>query len=638
MTTNRKPSSRLTPSRPAPSRLTTPRLAVPRGSDSAAHAYGALSTAPPLSSFSRRRFLQGALAAGAMSTIPMWMFADRAEASPLGPDERVLVIFLLAGGNDGLNMVIPATDGRYQDARGDLAIAAEDALPMEGGLFLHPNMSNVASLYAAGEVAVVQGVGDPADDLSHFSSMARWMNGSSAGPQGLAPTGWVGRYLDNANLGQYAGIAIGDGGIPLHMRGDVSEITALPSGGSLLGADTNLPLNAASAVFTQIRDGDTGLGFWGETVAAAFGDAVDAAQTVTPIYADGLDDGYGIVRTMQLAGRLINLDVGTRILTVTLGGFDQHDEQLGTHAGRLLLVDQGIAAFFSTLDPAFADRVTMMTFSEFGRSFTANDSLGTDHGTASTSLVIGAPVRGGIYGEQPSFNPARLDNNGDLQHTVDFRSVYATMIDDWIGGDSVPVLGAQYETISNLFLAPDAIPTNPGDACANPTIVGVLEPGQTGAVIYGTAGDDVIVGTSGQDEIHGRSGNDIICAGPGNDLVIGGGGDDVLFGEGGADLLSGGTGHDVAYGNSGGDRIRGGAGNDRLFGNSGADRIAGHGGDDIIHGNQDNDWLSGGLGKDTLFGGDGTDEVHGGQDDDSLFGGAGTDSLFGGPGQNVVEQ
>jgi len=397
------------------------------------------------------------------------MFAQRANAAPLGPNERVLIVFVLGGGNDGLNMISPATNGYYQDARGGLAIDPSAALSIDNDLFLHPSMSNLHQRYQAGDVAIVQGVGDPVDDHSHFSSMARWMVGTAGAINQSSPTGWAGRYLDDANHGEYAGLVIGDGGVPLHMVGRSADVTALPTWGGLLGTGTEPWEIAQSETIQRIRDGSTGLGAWGELVAGTFGGAMDAAQVVKPIYGEGLPDG-GAVRDLELAARLVNLDIGARVITVVKGNFDQHDDQLGIHAQNLADVDLGIERFFSTLDPALADRVTLMTFSEFGRSFSANNSRGTDHGTASASLIVGAPIKGGLYGQMPSFTDR--DELGDLKHTVDFRSVYATMVEGWMGGDARENLGADYELL-DVFDAvapePTATPVVPTPTPVPPT-------------------------------------------------------------------------------------------------------------------------------------------------------------------------
>lgn len=576
----------------------------------------------------RRLFLQGLLSAGALAGIGISASPPSAGATFAGPaDDHVLVVIMMNGGNDGLDMVIPATNSHYQTARGALALGPSP-LPVNESLWFHENLPGISARFGAGEVAVVQGISDIPPDLSHFESMARWMSGHSSG---VTPTGWLGRWNDDANTGDFDIVNIGDAGIPRHLRGTETEAVGLPSAGIIVSPYAT---PWATPYFDQLVSlGAAGAGGGlRDHMASAMANAIGAGAVMTPVL--GGAPASGLQRDMTIAANAINLDVGIRVASVSFGDFDTHQAHPDTHPGLMLELDQAIAAFYATLNPALVEKVIIMTVSEFGRSFTANDSAGLDHGTASTSLVIGPNVKGGLYGAQPSFTD--LDVAGDLKPEVDFRSLYGSVITDWLGGDSSAILGGAYENL-DIFEPVNVIPTNPNDACANPTIVGVLNPGETGAVIYGTRGDDVILGTSGQDEIHGRLGDDIICGGGGDDLLIGGDGDDVLFGQGGSDLLSGGRGNDVAYGNSGNDRIRGGGGNDRLYGHGGADRIAGHSGNDVIHGNDGNDWLSGALGNDVVSGGGGDDEVHGGQGDDNVSGGDGNDLVYGGPGTNVIE-
>ena len=389
--------------------------------------YRSLSTRPDRAGVARRTFLQGLLATGVLSATGLQWLRNAPIASALGPDDRILVVVLMGGGNDGFSMVIPAEDGRYQSARGSLAIQPNEAIALESGVYLHGNLSGLAARYAAGEVAVVRGLGDPFDDRSHFSSMARWMRGASdSSPIGF--TGWLGRWLDGAGLSDLGGISVGDGGAPLHIRGATSQVTALSTYGNLYGASVEpWEVPAIDALLEIGRVGPGGV--WPNRVASATASAIAKASEVAPIYRDDLPE-RGIQRDLALAAEAINLDVGARIVTVAFGDFDTHDDHRPRHEALMLAFDQAVTEFFTRLNPTFADRVTLMTFSEFGRSWTANGSAGVDHGTASNALVIGRPVRGGLYGATPSFDT--FDLYGDLESTVDFRSYYATILDGWL--------------------------------------------------------------------------------------------------------------------------------------------------------------------------------------------------------------
>ncbi|RMH69598.1 MAG: DUF1501 domain-containing protein, partial [Actinomyces sp.] len=397
----------------------------------------------------RRRFLQAALAAGGAAGLSGTLVAGLSDPAlagpPLGPDDRILVVVFLAGGNDGLNTVVPADDGLYHDLRGPLAVDVGPGQALGEGLYLHPNLARLKSRYDAGQVAVVRGVGEAGDDHSHFTSMATIMSGVPGAP---APTGWLGRWLDGAGLDGLGAVSIGWGGVPLTLRGATTTATSLPPNGNLFGADRseNWERYAVDALA-----GISGVGGpLGDYVAGTFAAAIGTAQSVEPAYGTGLPDG-GLARDLTLAARVVDLDLGVRLLAVELGGFDTHDDQRPTHDDLLAELDAGIDAFFASLSPTFASRTALLVFSEFGRRVRPNDSGGTDHGTAAPWFLVGPRVRGGLYGVQPSL--ADLDRRGDLRHTVDFRSVYASVLQGWLNTDGAALLGSGHEDLG-LFAAP----------------------------------------------------------------------------------------------------------------------------------------------------------------------------------------
>ncbi len=397
----------------------------------------------------RRRFLQGALAAGGASGLLGGMLAGwegpALAGPPLGPDDRVLVVVFLAGGNDGLGTVVPADDPRYQDARGALAVRVGAADAIGEGLYLHPSLARLKARFDAGQVAVVRGVGEASDDHSHFTSMATIM---SAQPGAVSPSGWLGRWLDAAGLDGLGGVSIGWGGPPLTLRGNRTTPTSLPPNGNLFGADRSRDWERYAV---DALAGIQGVGGpLGDFVAGTFAAAIGTAQRVEPAYGAGLPDD-GLVRDLTLAARIVNLDLGVRVIGVELGGFDTHDDQRPGHDALLAELDAGIDAFFATVAPAFSGRTSMLVFSEFGRRVRANDSGGTDHGTAAPWFVVGPRVAGGLHGAQPSL--ARLDRRGDLRHTVDYRSVYASILGGWLGADGAALLGGPHEDLG-LFAAP----------------------------------------------------------------------------------------------------------------------------------------------------------------------------------------
>ncbi len=409
---------------------------------------GALSSPLPTDarSVSRRRFLQAAaMASGAVAVGPTLLAGTAGAAAPIGPADGVLVLVTMAGGNDGLNTVIPVADGADHARRGALAIPPGRALAISDERAFHPRLDALQALWNQGQVAVIDGVGIPgATDLSHFSCMARWMSGNSGG----SPTsGWLGRYIDGLPGGDdpFHGVAIGTS-VPLVMQGRERRATGLPSanegGMHVVGADgvTQRQLDALS----WFAAGPTGKGDLADALARTGAEAISVAGGIEPAYIETLPDG-DVKRQLDLVARLINANLGIRVFSVVYGDFDGHAGHLAMHDARLHDLNEGLKAFYNKLNPAFAARTLLLVASEFGRRVAANHSAGTDHGAANAVLAVGAQVRGGFYGELPSLT--NLDAEGNLRASVDFRGVYATVLDGWLGGDSNQILGGRYEDL-----------------------------------------------------------------------------------------------------------------------------------------------------------------------------------------------
>jgi uncharacterized protein (DUF1501 family) len=395
---------------------------------------------------SRRRFLQGSLAAGASAALlPTWL-AEMAGAAPLGANDGVLVLVQLGGGNDGLNTVVPFGDSAYYAKRGGVSIAAKDVLAIGNGVGLHPRLTWLKSQFDAGRVAVVQGVGETNADLSHFTATARWMSGD--GTEGATGTGWAGRFLDGVPDAPLTGVVVGSS-LPLVLRGRNRRATALPMSFDAVidpGHKDDWVRRSADCIRGMAAYGSA-LGPWGDALVGAGRSAVDLTGTTKGLYNPKLASGP-LAQQMDLCARIVNAGVGTRVLHTSLGSFDHHAGLPGAHAQKLGELDAGLKAFFDRLSPALASRTTVVTYSEFGRRVQANQSQGTDHGTASVLFAMGAAVKGGLYGAAPSLTA--LDRSGNLVPTVDYRSVYTTVLDTWLRADAKGLLSAGYENLRFL--------------------------------------------------------------------------------------------------------------------------------------------------------------------------------------------
>jgi uncharacterized protein (DUF1501 family) len=407
---------------------------------------------------SRRRFLQGVVAAGGLAAagLPSWL-ADAAAgaASPLGPTDGVLCVVMLLGGNDGLNTLAPISGtarGQYQGLRPKLALPASSLLPVGDGTWgLHPSLPKLAARVKGGTAAVVQGVGTNGDG-SHFATRNVMMSATSNGDQS---TGWLGRYADGASGWDsgFSEVAVG-GWVPLNLVGKRVEVTALPSTGTLWGSDQSVrgEVTAYSAI-RAMSSTASGFGPLADRTTAAVTDSVDRAGSVASLYSSTLP-ASGLQRDMALAARTINANLGTRVVTVNKNGYDTHARQLADHATLLSELDSSIELFFSTLSSSFRKRTTVLVVSEFGRRPAENGSDGTDHGTANLAFVVGDNVKGGLYGAPPSLTA--LDPAGNLVPTVDVRSVYASVLGSWLKDDASGTLGASYENLGLFKAGPGA--------------------------------------------------------------------------------------------------------------------------------------------------------------------------------------
>lgn len=459
---------------------------------STADAIRHLSATEPATSgaFERRRFLQlvgmglgaGLIAGGGGSLLDHVLGHDPSAwaAGPIGPNDGILVVIGMYGGNDGLNTVVPTNDPAYYQMHGNLALPSGTGLPIGDGMALHPRLTALKQFWDAGQLAVVQGVGYPTPDLSHFNSMAFWMAGR---PHAIPTSGWLGRWLDGHLGGRsdlYAAAEVGTS-VPLHLVGAQHRGTVVPSGRPGYGADQDARSIRQYDAIRAMRTGATS--GWSAPVAQAFVDQLDLARTLAPIIPDeaALPDTE-IVARLEVAARLVNANLGFRVLTAGFGDFDSHAGQPSQHEARMTELNAAVGRFFQVLDPAWASRVTVMTFSEFGRTPWNNDGAGTDHGTSAPHFVLGANVRGGLYGRQPAMSG--LSRWARMAHHVDFRSYYASILDGWLGGGSSDVLGGTFEDLQLFARSAGVAPPVPVSTpvvtpAPTPSPVPVQPPGTT---------------------------------------------------------------------------------------------------------------------------------------------------------------
>jgi uncharacterized protein (DUF1501 family) len=373
-----------------------------------------------------------------------------AQASAQG--DGIVVMVTLYGGNDGLNTVVPFADPAYLASRQGLAVPLDQVLKLDNSFGLHPSLKGLKSVFDVGRLAVVQGVGYPEPNRSHFRSMDIWQTGR---PAEYTNIGWLGRWHDATGPDALRMVNVGNN-LPRYMNGTKGSGAAINPGRlTLPGGKVG-----AQAIANLGRNGDASLGALGARIAASNADLVRVRDAYAPVLggpespgspgASNLE-GEGnitLTRDLQEVAKLINAGAPGRVYGVSLGGFDTHASELGTHARLLGYVDQAVTGFVNAMAASpRGGKVTVVVYSEFGRRVVVNGSDGTDHGTAAPMFVVGPQVKGGLYGQPSSLTD--LDQ-GDLKFTTDFRSVYATVMGKTLGIDPAVALGSAFPLLPFL--------------------------------------------------------------------------------------------------------------------------------------------------------------------------------------------
>jgi uncharacterized protein (DUF1501 family) len=446
-----------------------------------------MNTEPSLKT--RREFLRTTMLGGALTwTVPAFLAntfsalqaeaADAATQVATGTDGNILVVLQMAGGNDGLNTVVPFANDHYHKARPQLRLREQDVLKLNDDLALHGSLAGFKELYDSGNLAIIQGIGYPNPNRSHFRSTEIWQTASDA--ERFEKYGWLGRYFDNACAGSDATV-----GINIGRQMPQSFAAAHPIGVSLenaeayrfmaSGRDRRGGIGAVEESYRKLNEPEEGMmtesgeSNSGASIGAISGSvahggsaldflertALDAQASSDKILAisrrvqnKGDYPAGPLANSLKLVARLIGGGLPTRVYYVSQGGYDTHTNQVNTQQRLLKELGDSVKAFTEDLKAqGNMGRVLLMTFSEFGRRVAENANAGTDHGAAAPMFVVSGKVKVGLLGEYPSLAPADLVN-GDMKYNVDFRSVYAGVLEEWLKTKSAPILRRQFPALS----------------------------------------------------------------------------------------------------------------------------------------------------------------------------------------------
>ena len=366
--------------------------------------------------------------------------------------DPVLVVLQLTGGNDYMNTVVPYGDPLYYDNRPTVNVSPERVLPLDDRVGFNPALAPVKDLYDRGDVAVVHGVGYANPNRSHFRSMDIW---HTCEPDKIGTEGWLGkviRDLDPRGENVLTGVNFGRGlpramalpGVP------VASVAVLENYGLLTAIPQEEARARALDVFARMYSPAMGTGptmdYLGQTGLDALKGA-DILRTAPEKYESTVEYGENaIARNLRAISQVLLADLGTRVFYTQHGGYDTHAAEMAVHTQLWTELSEAISCFFADLrEHNVEDRVVMLVFTEFGRRVQDNGS-GSDHGSGGLSMVMGAPVKGGQYNEFPSLREPDL-LEGDLHFNYDYRGLYATLVERWLGLDATPVVGGSYEML-----------------------------------------------------------------------------------------------------------------------------------------------------------------------------------------------
>jgi uncharacterized protein (DUF1501 family) len=407
----------------------------------------------------RRKFLiaSGVVGAGALAAggTALGLHEILATAGQHENGAKTLLLVTLYGGNDGLNTLIPYADPAYAAARPALAYPADKVLHLDDEFGFNPAMTGLHRLYGEKKLAVVRGVGYPKPDRSHFRSMDIWQAGDPVRP---GTTGWLGRWLDGAGGDPRLAVSF-EPVLPPLLAGAESAGATVP------GGSVKLPKSATAALLTGLGQASAGESAAQARAAECFADLVrvqglmDDVSSAAPDETDDDNDQSAtatggaappLEAQLELVARCVEAGAATRAYSVSVGGFDLHADEKSAQESQLAKLDKPLAAFVDRMAKTEAGKdVVVAVYSEFGRRVQANASEGTDHGTASSVYLLGAGIKGGMYGDAPSLTD--LDQ-GDLKYTTDFRDVYATLLGDVLDGEPDQLLNGWKGHLGDVWI------------------------------------------------------------------------------------------------------------------------------------------------------------------------------------------
>ena len=368
--------------------------------------------------------------------------------------ENILVVVQLTGGNDFINTIVPYTNEHYYDARKKVVIGQDQVLPINDELAINSNAAPFKRLFDEGKMAIIQGIGYPNSNRSHFRGMDIW---HTAEPDRVGSEGWLGqaiRELDPKLENVLTGVNIGQGlpramvvaGVPVTSVGDLEGY------GVMSRIEQEELRNKAVNTFKSIYGQAIGTGPVMDYIGQTGLDVLKGADLLADVagqykstveYADN-----AIAKNLRDVVRIHLADLGTRIFYTSHGGYDTHANEMPSHPKLMTDLSGAISDFLDDLQEHDAsDNITILVFTEFGRRMRDNGS-GTDHGSGGGAFMFGNSIKGGLYSEYPSLNPKDWEHGEDLKHTIDFRGIYGTVLEQWLGVEARPIVKGDFEQIS----------------------------------------------------------------------------------------------------------------------------------------------------------------------------------------------